>query len=879
MLGTTGTFTSCKDYDDDITNLQDQITANADAIKALQDKINSGKWITELTSIEGGFKVTFSDGQSFEIVNGADGAKGEAGTQITIGEDGYWYFDGVKSEYKAVVDEESKTKAPYISEEDGYWYFFNEEGEAVKSEYKAVGASYAVKVNGGYNLYLPDANGDMMDPIFVAGAAASINSIRFDANLNNPSKIGVDYVASTFEFAGKTQAISKTSDWKGTKALPKDGSVIYTQATPLLMRIDPVTVAAEEIPFTLINSHNETLPNITLKAKASDELIKKLGTRSAANNGLFTVAIDPVVMSANQSDAFNTALGKTTIYALNADNAARSAYEIEVLAGTYAGLTKLEIGDNNNITIGSGNNEATVDVNKEIRIKPTASAALYDMYIVVKPEYENVLKITYSDDKQAFTINKNADETTPAEFPMTIYTCDVTGQTQKTEVTIKLSQSLNNPSIYEQQEYNVSNPYGYFIISLDVMRKELSDKGLLDTWKIRVKDFDGNLTYALYNNSDLKSEHKVGVTVNDASSIFTAGTVNANGVKDNSLDAAYVKVSVDNAKQKIDNNVVKLDQTYYLRIGFNADGTTEEVNYISVPVMFTAPAVSELFTPESALIDSETGALNTYFNAATGPVYELTKAFKYTASKVGVLNSAKIKFTDDKVGETGKKASELAAVKVNDDVNNVLTINNDTKKITNTISLIDVADLKAGQYSPTELGYGQVLPMVIEATGYDNWAYQDAADKKYSFKVDMMSALYEGEVKPVSGTTITVSANAESAAIITSEMIKGYDYNNNEYEVIPNKVAYDNNDNYINAWTRDGVLDVEVAAHPDYANLIKSVKINPATIVDKKTVNGNIELQTATLSNDTEVVINVYVTDVWGYTNVSPVKVLVKINK
>lgn len=92
---------------------------------------------------------------------------------------------------------------------------------------------------------------------------------------------------------------------------------------------------------------------------------------------------------------------------------------------------------------------------------------------------------------------------------------------------IKLSQSLNNPSIYELQEYDVSNPYGNFIIPLDVMRKELSDKGLLDTWKIRVKDFDGNLTYALYNNSDLKNEHKVGVTVNGVSSIFTAGTVNA----------------------------------------------------------------------------------------------------------------------------------------------------------------------------------------------------------------------------------------------------------------------------------------------------------------------------------------------------------------
>lgn len=275
-----------------------------------------------------------------------------------------------------------------------------------------------------------------------------------------------------------------------------------------------------------------------------------------------------------------------------------------------------------------------------------------------------------------------------------------------------------------------------------------------------------------------------------------------------------------------------------------------------------------MFTPESALIDSETGALNTYFNSASTPAsYALTKAFKY--KNLAKLNTATIKFTDDKVGETGKKASELA--KVN---SNSLSVGADGV-LNNTISLVDD---RAVTYAPTETGYGQVLPMVIEAVGYQTWAYQNADDKKYSFKVNMMSALYEGEVKPVSGTTITVSANAESAAIITSDMIKGYDYNNNEYEVIPNMVKVENDKN-VNAWTRDGVANVTVAAHSDYKNLIKSVKINPATTVDKKTVNGNIELQTATLSNDTEVVINVSVTDVWGYTKVSPVKVLVKINK
>ena len=103
MLGTTGTFTSCKDYDDDINNLQTQITANADAIKKLQDLVGEGKWVTSVVGIENGIKVTMNDGTTADIlgINGEDGKDGKDGTVVTI-IDGFWAFDGVKSEYPAV---------------------------------------------------------------------------------------------------------------------------------------------------------------------------------------------------------------------------------------------------------------------------------------------------------------------------------------------------------------------------------------------------------------------------------------------------------------------------------------------------------------------------------------------------------------------------------------------------------------------------------------------------------------------------------------------------------------------------------------------------------------------------------------------------------
>ena len=98
----TGTLVSCKDYDDDITNLQEQIDKNAKAIKEINDLIAKGGVITGTTSVEGGVKVTLSNGNEFTIKNGENGAKGDPGVSWTIGEDGFWYKDGEKTKYKAV---------------------------------------------------------------------------------------------------------------------------------------------------------------------------------------------------------------------------------------------------------------------------------------------------------------------------------------------------------------------------------------------------------------------------------------------------------------------------------------------------------------------------------------------------------------------------------------------------------------------------------------------------------------------------------------------------------------------------------------------------------------------------------------------------------
>lgn len=80
----TVTYVGCKDYDDDIDNLQTQIDANKASIAELQNFVKEGKWVTNVEPITDGFKITFNDNKSYSITNGADGATGTAGTKIKI---------------------------------------------------------------------------------------------------------------------------------------------------------------------------------------------------------------------------------------------------------------------------------------------------------------------------------------------------------------------------------------------------------------------------------------------------------------------------------------------------------------------------------------------------------------------------------------------------------------------------------------------------------------------------------------------------------------------------------------------------------------------------------------------------------------------------
>ena len=87
MVTSTGTFVSCGITMTTSTLGSRNINVK-DAIKTLEDKVGSGKYVescTPFTDGNGGYEIKFSDGETIKLYNGAKGEQGEPGKPGTPG--------------------------------------------------------------------------------------------------------------------------------------------------------------------------------------------------------------------------------------------------------------------------------------------------------------------------------------------------------------------------------------------------------------------------------------------------------------------------------------------------------------------------------------------------------------------------------------------------------------------------------------------------------------------------------------------------------------------------------------------------------------------------------------------------------------------------
>lgn len=141
LVGTAGFVGCSEDYDDDIDRLEMLIDENENAISAINQLVASGSVITGVATNAEGLEITLSNGQKYTITNGVDGMNGQDAVLWTVGQDGYWYKDGVKQDFKAVGQDG-------VDGQDG--------ADGVNGEDGAPGGYYKPNADGTWDLYAAD---------------------------------------------------------------------------------------------------------------------------------------------------------------------------------------------------------------------------------------------------------------------------------------------------------------------------------------------------------------------------------------------------------------------------------------------------------------------------------------------------------------------------------------------------------------------------------------------------------------------------------------------------------------------------------------------------------------------------------------------------
>ena len=134
LFASAGTFTSCKDYDDDIASLDQRLSAIEQTVQDLQSQIQAGAVITNVESTSEGVTVTLSNGKSFALTNGTPGSV------VAIGDNGNWFIDGVDT---GKPSQGSKGDNGM----NGDYYYPGENGTFIKMEAQADGTYKEVETD------------------------------------------------------------------------------------------------------------------------------------------------------------------------------------------------------------------------------------------------------------------------------------------------------------------------------------------------------------------------------------------------------------------------------------------------------------------------------------------------------------------------------------------------------------------------------------------------------------------------------------------------------------------------------------------------------------------------------------------------------------
>ncbi len=917
LFASAGTFTSCKDYDDDIDGLRTEITDLKSAVTELQNAVQNGKYVTAVSGNGNVITFTFSDGSTTPIT--IETESGEPSQTVTIGEDGEVIINGEGTGYYTTkTPSEAEVEAGLVKKgANGTWEVLGENGEYTDTKIPVSGVSVSGSEAEGYTFTIVNANGETQT-VKLPSVASSITEILFKADgtalVTNPSglkkidgtnpvegtgdiytKNNFTYAETEFKFRLGTTLTGedfKASDWKGNKTIPADGSYILSSESSIDVRINPVGTDATLLSYTLTNTLNEDAPALELKAKAedNDKPLTNTGVagRAANNlgNGLYTLSMDNKVLSKTERDALITngldKIGMDDAYAINAAHAIRSRYMLNIVEAKAPALQNLKFtqGDDKILTTGSLNNydynsatDKKVKVGVPVQVSGVNDKAIYDIYLEVADE-DAKFNVTFDQDKHTFTIGQNPDwATRDVKLNVIVWTISTNGTANKTVVEVALDSEFSTATEYQPITHNVAvekDEDNVQYIDLQTMKDGFASTDDLNSW-IKNVNLDGT-EYQIFTDEECEdqvaSTGKLAFDITDKEDFDVAAQTGAKGASAN-----YVRMKVDN--DQVDG--LKLDEQYYLKVTFKDAATSgNTLNSFVVPITFTAPSVAEQFVVSTNYQNGSDKAIKGYYNnwtATNTRMIDMKHFFKsYDKGAALMLDDEAVVTEYKALGElTSNDLATLSATGVE-----TALISLKTQKST-------ANDLVLDDDTNREVGYGKVLTINATNNNYADtqWAYTDEADKKTTLTITILSPIYEGVIAATDGSkNLSVVVNNEGGAEITNDMINLTDYANNKYNVVPDAkgIAYNNELNTSDGtaagtagndiWESAQIVNVWVDETGDN-DYLRSISLR-ALSADGK-IPGAITIiaqPTADFTEPTEV--TVHVKDVWGYVVAQP---------
>ena len=770
MVSSTGTFVSCKDYYDDIDNINKELTDIKSKLSDLESKVTTGgAYVTKIESVEGGLKVSVSDGTSYNLTIAGTPAGSTVVIDKTTGEIS---IDGTPTGFFATTGTtpQGESTAPYVK--DGFWYFYDDATKAfVKSEYKASGNAWAVQKGDSVVLHIPNEAG-VMQEITLPTSSSALTALN--ATPSNWT-------------SGKNIAWSKAGadvTWAGKKGNVAAGQLLIGQLGSETATVTPASYDLGAQELTLVDIDGKTAPvTVTATAAEGDYVTDRAASPSGKWN--LAIAMTDEVTADNIATAFTkkvNGVDKNVKYALAVNGTVMTGYEYVIDTQTVNESKTNTAYNKANIGLASANVALGTST---LSLNAATAAQAYDSYLTFEGASKTLAEAKgITVDGMNITVPATA-AATPG-LSVTVNILDITGKIAKKDVVLTIAgasvsetETVAPVSIKISTVNSFSVDLGTIFTNLDANIAQNAD-----ATKTTVTTADGNF-FALTSATSI-GDGLYKVAENTAIAFKKADGGAATIAARNAIKAVITLNYTGSKYTTAAKDLANIYGTFNLTLTLK-DAQGNELKKVIVPVTVSKPEFDDYYTANqyagwnegilSSVIDNSGNSpaftmptnLYTINKKADGTgMTDAQPGYTYTYKKAAVDNSevkeaASITFTD--VVKDGFLKTTDYKVKANKEVVTVNALTGASNAAAdNTISVSKEFTMKlAPAFNKAKLVYyTNGVAGTVAAVNADGIIAALTEDKTANKPKNGLALQYGDEEIAVSTTAIPASASASN---------------------------------------------------------------------------------------------------------------------